>query len=458
MSAPTSVESSISRTPTTTGTAAQTTLLNPVTAYLRFRRAKIVTVEPVLFLYMFGIFLSLSIGQEYVFNWFGRKMLREHANLTAPFNFCVSTDLLNEMVPRNETDGKKAGDVVQTQASLLSLAMTLLGQLPSVFAALVYGPLTDRVGRKPVMLLMGSAGALSGFLYTLAVYLEWSIYWFVPLTLIVALAGGIPGILTIVYAYVADVSSTKWLTLRLGIVESMVFFGSGTSLALGGVWLQSSHCKFVAPYAIYCIANILILVYVLFLLPESLTRSQRKAKFTGSSGLRHIARSFQIFFTRNEYSRWRLWCVVCSMFIIYLVFTGASEISTLFLLHAPLKWTPGAIGIFQAMSQLSYGLSIFLIIPLFVYLRVPDALILLIGVLWGTVCYLLTGFVRNGWEMYAGQNHKSNMIIIFSNYTLFPTVGVVQGVESIVGPPIRSTISKAVALKDQGWTLHLCKL
>ena len=133
MSAPTSVESSISRTPTTTGTAAQTTLLNPVTAYLRFRRAKIVTVEPVLFLYMFGIFLSLSIGQEYVFNWFGRKMLREHANLTAPFNFCVSTDLLNEMVPRNETDGKKAGDVVQTQASLLSLAMTLLGQLPSVF-------------------------------------------------------------------------------------------------------------------------------------------------------------------------------------------------------------------------------------------------------------------------------------------------------------------------------------
>ncbi|CAI8002641.1 Proton-coupled folate transporter, partial [Geodia barretti] len=275
-----------------------------------------------------------------------------------------------------------------------------------------------------------SAGALSGFLYTLAVYLEWSIYWFVPLTLIVALAGGIPGILTVVYAYVADVSSTKWLTLRLGIVESMVFFGSGTSLALGGVWLQSSHCKFVAPYAIYCIANILILVYVLFLLPESLTRSQRKAKFTGSSGLRHIARSFQIFFTRNEYSRWRLWCVVCSMFIIYLVFTGASEISTLFLLHAPLKWTPGAIGIFQAMSQLSYGLSIFLIIPLFVYLRVPDALILLIGVLWGTVCYLLTGFVRNGWEMYA--------------------VGVVQGVESIVGPPIRSTISKAVALKDQG--------
>ena len=30
------------------------------------------------------------------------------------------------------------------------------------------------------------------------------------------------------------------------------------------------------------------------------------------------------------------------------------------------------------------------------------------------------------------------------------TVGVMQGVGSIVGPPIRSTISKAVALEDQG--------
>ena len=394
------------------------TTFNPVDAYLRFRRAKILTVEPVLFLYMFGIFMSLSIGQEYVFNWFGWKMLREHSNFTGTFNFCMSTDFLNKMVPRNETNGRKAGDVVQTEASLLSLATTLLGQLPSVLAALVYGPLTDRVGRKPIMLLMASAGALSGLLFTLAVYLNWSIYWFIPLTMIVSLAGGIPGVLTIVYAYVADVSSTKWLTLRLGIVESMLFFGSAISLALGGVWLERSNCEFVAPYAVYCISNVLILLYVLFLLPESLTRSQRKAKFSTSTGLRHIARSFKIYFTRNEYSRWRLWCAVCSMFIIYLVYTGAAEISTLFLLHAPLKWKPGAIGIFQAMSQLSYALSIFLLIPLFVYLRLPDPLILLIGVIWGTVCYLLTGFVRNGWEMYAGNQSILFLIPAYSGFSL----------------------------------------
>lgn len=118
--------------------------------------------------------------------------------------------------------------IVQAQASMLSLITTLLGQLPSIFAALVYGPLTDRIGRKPIMLLMGSAG---GFLFTLAVYFRWSVYWFIAFTLISSLPGGIPGILTVVYAYIADVSSTKWLTLRLGIVESMVFFGTMASMA-----------------------------------------------------------------------------------------------------------------------------------------------------------------------------------------------------------------------------------
>ena len=121
------------------------------------------------------------------------------------------------------------------------------------------------------------------------------------------------------------------------------------------------------------------------------------------SALRHVTRGLQIFFTKNEYSRWRLWCTVGSMFIIYMVYTGATEISTLFLLHTPLKWTPGSIGIFQAITQLSYALSIFLFIPLFVYIGIPDPVILMIGVVWGTVCYFLTGFVRSGWEMYASM-------------------------------------------------------
>ena len=97
-----------------------------------------------------------------------------------------------------------------------------------------------------------------------------------------------------------------------------------------------------------------------------------------------------------------------SMFVIYMVYTGGAEISTLFLL---LRWTPGAIGIFQSLSQFSYALSIFLFIPILVYMRVPDPVILIVGVAWSTVCYFITGFVRNGWEMYAGILYDTIMVL-----------------------------------------------
>ena len=142
----------------------------------------ILTVEPVLFLYMFGIFMSLSVTQEYIFNWFGREMLVRHANHTGSFNFCISTDLLNKEV--NLTGGKKAGDVVQTQASLLSLATTLLGQLPSIFAALVYGPLTDRAPDNTA-----NGYFWGSFRTPLHPHCLLPV-WFVPLNLITSLAGG----------------------------------------------------------------------------------------------------------------------------------------------------------------------------------------------------------------------------------------------------------------------------
>ena len=41
---------------------------NPLRLYLKFRGLKIVTVEPVLFLYMFGLYMLLAVDEQYVFN------------------------------------------------------------------------------------------------------------------------------------------------------------------------------------------------------------------------------------------------------------------------------------------------------------------------------------------------------------------------------------------------------
>ena len=182
---------------------------NPVSLYLRFRRAKIVTVEPVVFLYMFGLFLNFSVSEQYLFNRFGRELFASRLDDHGPFNFCMSTQVLNEYIGNDTQHNRKAGDVAETKTAGINLVASLLGQLPAIFAALLYGPISDRTGRKPAMLIMASASAVTGLLLVLMVHYNWSVYWILPLSVINSLAGGIPGLLTLVYSY------HRYYTLRL---------------------------------------------------------------------------------------------------------------------------------------------------------------------------------------------------------------------------------------------------
>ena len=378
---------------------------NPVSLYLRFRRAKIVTVEPVVFLYMFGLFLSLSVSQQYLFNRFGRELFASRLGYNGSFNVCMTTDLLNKYIGNDTQQHKKAGDVAEAKTAEINLVASLLGQLPAIFAALLYGPISDRTGRKPAMLIMASAAAVTGLLLVLMVHYNWSVYWILPIAVINSLAGGIPGLLTLVYSYIADISSHKWLTARLGIVEGVIFFGITLSLVTGGQWLETTKCKFEGPYILYTVVNMVLILYIVFFLPESLTAEQRRAKQMkhNPSTFHQVTRGMKIFFTKNEYSRWRLWFAILIVFLTYLVFTGGDEISTLFLLHKPLSWSPGTIGIYQAVNQLIHGITVFAVIPILVMLKCPDSLIVIVGILWGSTVDFLTGWVRKDWHMWTSE-------------------------------------------------------
>ena len=76
------------------------------------------------------------------------------------------------------------------------------------------------------------------------------------------------------------------------------------------------------------------------------------------------------------------------VFVLYLLTIAAHSISTLYMLNYPLHWTPGRIGNYQAVSMLSYGISLLFVLPLIVALRVPDSVIIIVGVLWTGVSYV----------------------------------------------------------------------
>lgn len=152
----------------------------------------------------------------------------------------------------------------------------------------------------------------------------------------------------------------------------------------------------------YLACNVANVLYVIFWLPESMSKIQRKKRMKNQpSRFRSLARGVRIFIVK-QYSRWRLWFALVSMFFIYITAVGATSINTLYLLHGPLKWNPGIIGIYQSISELMHGVALLVLLPFLVVIGMPDPLIILLGIMFATAMFTSQGLVQTSVQMFIG--------------------------------------------------------
>ena len=370
---------------------------NPFWCYMRFRRKRLLTVEPVLFLYMFALFMNLFVAGQYVFNRFGREKYEVFSNFTGAFNFCITTEELDIL-----GNGTALGNKVEEESSVFGLISSVATGVPSIVAALVYGPLSNRTGLRWILILIASLACVGGIVAVLIVHFNWSIYYLIGVNLFNALGGDLTGMLTATFTYIADIASNKWLTVRLGILEAMVFVAGTVSFASSGVWLRATGCVFVQPMLLYVACNAAIIVYTLLYLPDSLTSRERREKIakTPHVGFKMLIRGVKIFFI-SHYSRWRLWFGIVVIACLYLDAFGLANILGLFLLNKPLQWDIGTIGVYLALAQAYRGIALLFVLPILTVCRLPDSLIVMVGVFISASGFLLTGFVATTWEMFA---------------------------------------------------------
>src|SRR5450830_1126518 len=140
------------------------------------------------------------------------------------------------------------------------------------FFAPVSGALSDRYGRRPVLLTQAT-----------------SIYW---LLIIRALGGVTAGNLSVANAYIADVSSPENRSKALGKIGAMFGLGFICGPVTGGL-LGEANIHY--PFYLAAIVSLSNVVYGYFSLPESLPLSNRKPfsmtsanPFAGLSGLAHL--------------------------------------------------------------------------------------------------------------------------------------------------------------------------
>ncbi len=285
--------------------------------------------------------------------------------------------------------------------------------LASFFGAPVLGALSDRFGRRPILLLGFCGLALNFFATALATSL-----WMLIASRIVG--GGMQANAAVANAYVADITPPEERAKRFGMLGAM--FGIGFILGpvigglLGGIDL---HYPFIAAGVL----ALLNLVYGYFVLPESLPVDKRRgfawsranpvAALKQLAGLKDTAPLVVV-----------LACVGLAQFTLY----------TTWVLYTTFKfnwgptdngWSLFAVGVVSALVQ---GWLLGKLLKRFT----PQRLAVL-GLVSSTLAYALWGLASQGWMMYA---------VIFANI-----------LGNTVAASLNSLISNAADAKSQGQTM-----
>lgn len=149
-----------------------------------------------------------------------------------------------------------------------------LGMLLSVYSLAsflmspVWGGLSDRIGRRPLIIIGALGFSISFFLFGLALESLWLMY-------VSRILGGLfSGAATAcAVAYVADITSDEERTKGMGLVGMSIGLGFIFGPAIGGIL---SHWGLQVPFFVAAALAFGTFVFAYFKLPESLTEEKRR--------------------------------------------------------------------------------------------------------------------------------------------------------------------------------------
>jgi len=301
-----------------------------------------------------------------------------------------------------------------TEQTLWFGAVALSFGVANFFASPVLGALSDKYGRRPVLLLGFSGLALSFIVTGLATAL-----WM--LIVVRLFSGAMQANAAVANAYVADISAPQERARRFGLIGAM--FGMGFTLGpvMGGV-LGSIDLHL--PFFVAGALAVLNWLYGWFVLPESLPPARRKPFDARAANPLRALRGLS-----------RLQGVESLVVVIGLTALAQFTLHNSFVLYTSFKfgWRPAqngwalfAVGL---MSVLVQGLLLKHLL-----LRFTARTLALVGLTASTLTYFAFAAATQGWMMF--------VIIVLGN--------ILGGGASAV---IQSLVSNAADSRSQGQTM-----
>ncbi|XP_078404410.1 proton-coupled folate transporter isoform X1 [Cetorhinus maximus] len=367
------------------------------------------TVEPVLFLTMLALALQAPLSTQYIF---------QRVSAELGFNG-------NRSRGCNSSGGAEAQleQAVEAMTSHWNLYINLGGFAVGLFSVTLLGPWSDRVGRKPILILPSIGLSLQAAIYLIVMYQKLPVSYFLIGRLLSGLLGDFNTILAGCFSYIADISDKQSRTFRVAVLEACLGIAGMFGSIIGGQWSKAQG--YINPFWLVLALNMASVAYAFTFVRESVTVKGASKLFT----TKHYRSVYQLYSSRQETGRrYRLCLYALSLFVVVTVHFGVKDILILFELSSPLCWQSDLIGYGSAVEHLTYLSS-------------------LLGLKVMQLC------LKDNWIAEIGLVSNMAGLVIFSlaatSSVMFSGYGV-RFLAMATTPVIRAKLSKLADVTEQG--------
>jgi len=319
----------------------------------------------------------------------------------------------------------------------ISHASYLVGFLASGFSLMQFlfaplmGAVSDRFGRRPVILLSLSGAGVAYMLMAAAPELSY-------LAVARLVAGAMGGSTSTASAYIADITPPERRAQSFGLIGAAFGFGFITGPVVGGLLgAIDLHLPFLVA-ACLCLAN---LAFAFFALPESLSAQNRKPfairRANPIGALREVGRFPSVF-------------GLMVVFVLAMFANRVAEMTWVLYTGYRYRWGPTEVGLSLAFVGVIFvvgqGWFTRILIP-----RIGERRAIVVGLAVSVVVSVLYGSVTRGWMLYcvmplaiagwtvaqpAVQGLMSRAVPANEQGLLQGAIASVTSLTSIAGPPI----------------------